>query len=123
MEADDRFIPSLVLNDEAIEINMTLGELKQELKNGAKFVYFEYCISILIMTFRRPTKIYFIKAYEGTVGKSFGSTLVSLLFGWWGIPWGPIYTIGSLYTNFSGGKNITEDITDLYADLKFYQLS
>jgi hypothetical protein len=31
--------------------------------------------------------------------------LTSLL-GWWGIPWGPIYSIQSLVTNFRGGKQV-----------------
>jgi hypothetical protein len=62
------------------------------------------------MTFKRPTDVYFIRAGEGTVGKSIGFTLVSLVVGWWGIPWGPIYTIGSLFTNLSGGKNVTNEV-------------
>jgi hypothetical protein len=28
--------------------------------------------------------------------------------GWWGFPWGPIYTIGTFITNFGGGKDVTE---------------
>ncbi|HIP13615.1 MAG TPA: hypothetical protein EYG73_12980 [Arcobacter sp.] len=92
---------------------MSLEELNQELQNGGKFVMFEYCISILIMTFKRPTKIYFIKAGEGTFGKSFGFTLTSLVLGWWGFPWGPIYTIGSIFTNTTGGKDVTNEVVDL----------
>jgi hypothetical protein len=90
--------------------NMSVDELNHELQRGGKFVIFEYCISIIIMTFKRPTDVYFIRAGEGTVGKSIGFTLVSLVVGWWGIPWGPIYTIGSLFTNLSGGKNVTNEV-------------
>jgi hypothetical protein len=63
-----------------------------------------------VLTFKRPTDIYFIKAGKGSAGKSIGYTIVSLLFGWWGIPWGPIYTIGSLVTNLKGGHNVTNDV-------------
>ena len=90
--------------------NMSVDELNQELERGGKFVVFEYCISIVIMTFKRPTNIYFIKAGEGTSGKSIGFTVTSLMAGWWGIPWGPIYTIGSLVTNIKGGKDITNEV-------------
>ena len=90
--------------------NMSVDELNQELERGGKFVVFEYCISIVIMTFKRPTNIYFIKAGEGTGGKSIGFTVTSLMAGWWGIPWGPIYTIGSLVTNIKGGKDITNEV-------------
>ena len=89
---------------------MSVEELNQEIQRGGKFVIFQYCISILVMTFKRPSEIYFIKGGEGTTGKSIGYTLTSLALGWWGIPWGPIYTIGSLVTNLGGGKDVTNEV-------------
>lgn len=89
---------------------LTNENLAQELGNGAKFVIFEYTISIIVMTFRRSSDIYFIKAGESTVKYSIGFTILTLILGWWGFPWGPIYTIGSLITNFSGGKDITQEV-------------
>jgi hypothetical protein len=90
--------------------NMGTSELNFELQRGAKFVFFEYCVSIVIMTFKRPSPIYFIKSGESVIGKSLGFTTISLLFGWWGIPWGPIYTVSSVVTNLRGGKDITKEI-------------
>lgn len=89
---------------------LTVEEINHELQNGAKFVIFQYCISVIILTFKRPSDIYFIKSNESVIKHSIGFTLLSLLFGWWGIPWGPIYTIGSLHTNFSGGKDVTTEV-------------
>lgn len=89
---------------------LTSEEIIRELKNGAKFVVFKYCISIVIMTFRRSSDIYFIRTDESTVKHSIGFTLLTFFLGWWGIPWGPIYTIGSLYTNLTGGDDVTEDV-------------
>lgn len=89
---------------------LTEDQLNFELSNGAKFVVFEYCISIIVMTFKRGSDIYFIKAGESTVKYSIGFTLLTFILGWWGFPWGPIYTIGSLYTNMTGGKDVTGDI-------------
>lgn len=88
----------------------TADELNFELQRGARFVYFEYCLSALVVTLKRSSDIYFIRQGEGTLGKSLPYTLLSLLFGWWGIPWGPIYTIGSLITNFRGGKDVTLEV-------------
>lgn len=85
-------------------------ELIKELNRGGKFVIFEYCISIIIMTFKQPSDIYFIKSGQGTFKISISYTLASLLLGWWGLPWGPIYTIESLVTNFRGGKNVTNEV-------------
>ena len=84
--------------------------LAEELQRGARFVIYQYCISILILTFRRPSDIYFVRAGESAVSKGLGFSLVSLFLGWWGIPWGPIYTIGSFITNFRGGKDVTQEV-------------
>ena len=85
-------------------------DLARELDRGGRFVMYEYCISILIMTFKRPSDIYFIPGGESSMSKGLVFTLLSLLLGWWGIPWGPIYTIASVVTNFSGGKDVTNEV-------------
>jgi hypothetical protein len=89
---------------------LSASDLTNELRNGGKFVVFQYCVSIIVMTFRRGSDIYFIKAGESTVKHSIAYTIITLLFGWWGIPWGPIYSIGSLYSNLSGGKDVTQEV-------------
>ncbi len=90
--------------------NLSPQQLEQEIARGGKFVVFEYCISLLIVTFKRSTDVYFIRAGESTFSKSFTYTLLSAVVGWWGFPWGPIYTIAALHTNLSGGKNVTMEI-------------
>jgi len=40
-------------------------------------------------------------------------SLFSVVFGWWGIPYGPIYTVMALITNFGGGKDVTRDVRAL----------
>jgi len=89
---------------------MTTAELNAELQRGAKFVLYQYCISVVVMTFKRGTDVYFIKSDENAVTKGLGWTFLTLFLGWWGIPWGPIYTVGSLITNFDGGKDVTSEI-------------
>jgi hypothetical protein len=86
------------------------GELQQELQQGGKFVMYQYCISILILTFQRSSNIYFIRHEENAVVKGLPFTLLSLILGWWGIPWGPIYTVQSIWVNFKGGRDITTDV-------------
>jgi hypothetical protein len=85
--------------------------LRFEIQRGAKLVCYQYCVSILVMTFRRSTDIYYIPVGESAVSKGFPWILLSLVAGWWGIPWGPIFTIQSLVTNFKGGKDITANFT------------
>ena len=81
-----------------------------ELERGAKFVLYKYAISIVILTFQRPSDIYFVRSGESRFAKGLGYTIISLVFGWWGIPWGPIYTIAALVTNLGGGKDVTAEV-------------
>ena len=90
--------------------NITGSELRRELSKGAKFVTYQFCISVLIFTFKRSSDIYFIRAGENAIEQGVGFTLISLLFGWWGIPWGPIYTLQALTTNIKGGKDVTQEV-------------
>ncbi|HVX51447.1 MAG TPA: hypothetical protein VHB48_14880 [Chitinophagaceae bacterium] len=89
---------------------LTVDQVKDEIANGGKFVYFQYTVSIVVMTFRRSSDIYFIKSDEKAVAKGLPYTLMSFFLGWWGIPWGPVYTIQSLSTNLGGGKDVTAQI-------------
>lgn len=89
---------------------MKNGELDFEIQRGGKFVLFQYCISIVVLTFRRPSDIYFLRQGESAATKGLPFTLLSLVAGWWGIPWGPIYTIQSVYNNSRGGKDVTQAV-------------
>lgn len=89
---------------------LTVEQVHRELQRGGKFVLFEYCISVIILTFKRPSDIYFIRAGESAAMKSLQFTLLSLVAGWWGFPWGPIYTISSVVTNLGGGRDVTSDV-------------
>lgn len=89
----------------------TPQQLQFEIQRGAKLVCYQYAISILVMSFRRSSDVYFIPAGESGVSKSLPWTLVSLVAGWWGIPWGPIFTIQSLVTNLRGGKDVTAELS------------
>lgn len=89
---------------------LTNEQINTELAQGAKFVAYQYTISIIVMTFKRSSDVYFIRAGENATVKGLPYTFLSLILGWWGIPWGPVYTIGSLVSNLSGGKDVTQEI-------------
>lgn len=89
---------------------LSLNDINEEVQQGAKFVSYTYCISIILMTFKRPSDIFFIKSGESAIAKGLPYTFLSLLLGWWGIPWGPIYTLAALFSNTGGGKDITPEV-------------
>jgi hypothetical protein len=89
---------------------MSTEQLGFEVQRGGKFVFYYYCVSLVFVTFRRPSPIYFIRSGESTTGKGLPWILVTVLLGWWGIPWGPIRSIQSLVVNLKGGKDVTAEI-------------
>lgn len=89
---------------------MSPHELAAELDRGGKVVYFLYTISILIMTFKRPSRYVLIRAGESAAAKSLPYTALTLVAGWWGIPWGPIYSIMALAKNLGGGEDVTASL-------------
>ena len=92
---------------------LSANDLQQQVTDGGRFVYFAYTISLIIITFRDVSGVYLIRSGESTVGKSFLFTIVSFLIGWWGIPWGPKYTMQALRTNLRGGKDVTSEVMDV----------
>lgn len=89
---------------------MSGEDVQRELERGARFLTFSYCISVLIMTFRRESDIFFVRAGEGTFMKSLPYTALSMVVGWWGFPWGLIYTPMAIITNLGGGRNVTDEV-------------
>lgn len=89
---------------------MTAQQITDEIGNGGKFVIYRYCISVIILSFRRSSDVYFIPAGKNSTVKGLEWTLLTFFLGWWGIPWGPIWSISCLSTNLSGGKDVTKEI-------------
>lgn len=94
---------------------LSADQIRFEVQRGGRFVLFQYCVSILVITFKRPSSVYFIRAGESPVAKGFSFTLLTLVAGWWGVPWGPIYSVQSIYRNLSGGKDVTKEITAAFS--------
>jgi hypothetical protein len=95
---------------EGIE-GMSPDQIRFEVQRGAKFVFFYYSVSVLVMSFRRASPVYFIAAGENALAKGLAWTLLTVVAGWWGIPWGPIYTVQSLAVNLKGGKDVTAEFS------------
>jgi hypothetical protein len=87
---------------------LTNEQILQEIQNGAKFVTFPYCISVIIISFRRSSDVHFIRSGENAVVKSLPWLFISFFLGWWGFPWGIIWTPVYIFNNLSGGKNVTD---------------
>jgi hypothetical protein len=91
--------------------NLTVEELEADLAAGGRFVFYEYCISFVILTLRCPTRIRYLRSGEFGVLPGLPWVLLSLLLGWWGLPWGIIYTPLTMFTNLCGGQDVTDQVS------------
>ncbi|MEI2739442.1 MAG: hypothetical protein V9F01_11710 [Chitinophagaceae bacterium] len=89
---------------------LSAEDLQLEVSNGGKFVHYPFTVSLVVVTFKRTSGVYLVRGNENVVKKGLPYTIISVLFGWWGIPFGPKYTLESIRTNMKGGKNVTDEV-------------
>jgi len=88
---------------------LTVRDVSNEIQLGGRFVVFEYIVSIILVSFKRTSDVYFIKASESSLSKGWPYLLMTFLLGWWSIH-GFFWTIGALFTNFNGGHDVTMEV-------------
>ncbi|MDF3058697.1 MAG: hypothetical protein K0R17_2912 [Rariglobus sp.] len=87
-------------------------EIALKLTEGYRLVSYEYCLSFIVVTLKRPTSIYLVTPKDSDFGNRALFSSLSFFIGWWGIPWGPIYTVSTIYRNLSGGHDHSKALID-----------
>ena len=77
---------------------------------GARLVRFEFCISLLLFTLRRQSPVYLTESWQERYLRGLGYSLLALILGPWGVPWGPIWTPWAVWVNLTGGVDETDTI-------------
>ncbi len=77
----------------------------EEINKYTELTRYYYCGSFLAITLKRATSFYVTGSSQATFCK-FAYTTVTFFAGWWGIPWGIVYTFQAL------GVNLFSDGTD-----------
>jgi predicted PurR-regulated permease PerM len=108
------FLAFLVENEERLKAGTSVEYGGRAISSGTEVTQFYACVSFLILTTKIPSR-FFIRGSHNTAGIGLIYSLVTLVFGWWGVPWGPIYTIQSLYKNMRGGEKrpISQLLTEI----------
>jgi len=94
---------------------MTVGDMRAEVRQGARFVAFEYVLSFVV-TRRRTSPVFFVRPGERTFFKSLPYNLLTLVTGWWSFPFGPANTIGAVKDNLQGGLDVTQQVIEQILD-------
>ena len=86
-----------------------IKQIQDEISQGGKFVQYTWCVSLLVVTYRYHSPVYFLRKNQTAFGKGLPFTIITLMLGWWSIPYGPFYTLASVYRNVAG-KCVTEAV-------------
>ncbi|MCK6552073.1 hypothetical protein L6R52_39945 [Myxococcota bacterium] len=89
---------------------LSLREIDLEVQSGARFVVFTYCVSALVVSTRQRSHVYFLRPGDEIPRERFTCSLISFFLGWWGIPFGLIWTPLSIIENMRGGRDITQEV-------------
>jgi hypothetical protein len=92
------------------DLNISIIQLKKLVAQWGKFKQYKYCISVILMTFKRWTDIYFIPPWKSGFSVAILPTLWTLLLGWRGFPRWPIYSLECIFSNLFGGKDLTTGV-------------
>ena len=86
-----------------------------------RYIVFRNVMSFLIVTLRNPVQGIYCSACARQAALK--STLFSSLAGWWGVPWGPVFTVVEGLRNAAGGDALeqNEDRLLLHNAIAFMQ--
>jgi hypothetical protein len=89
----------------------TFEEIIEAKNDGGSFVTYQWIIPLpLFYPVRRLSKVYFIPKGGNKAKYAKKYNMISLIIGWWGLPWGPIFVNRSLSLNKKGGVDVTDDV-------------
>ncbi|MBI5372237.1 MAG: hypothetical protein HZA79_09475 [Sphingobacteriales bacterium] len=94
---------------------LSAHDIMQEAEQGARFVYFTYTISLVVVTFKRTSDVFLVRKGESRLKRKWPYILITVLFGCWGIPFGPKYSLQAIRTNIRGGKDVTDEVVSTVA--------
>jgi hypothetical protein len=101
----------------------TAEELQKEADRGSKFVYYPYVISLILGSVRRNSGIYLVRKGENAAKKAIPYIILSSLFGWWAIPFGPKHAWKAIRTNWKGGTDVSDEVTATVAGILLFRES
>lgn len=86
----------------------TYSSVVDQVMDGNRYVTIPFVVSIVIMSFQRQMGgVHVVGNGSFPTGPLVGASLITVLFGWWGIPFGIIFSFVSCFHLFKGGRDVT----------------
>ena len=71
---------------------------------------YEVCASAIVATFHFRTATYLTDSWQTRYLYGLSYSLLTLALGPWGVPWGPVLTVRSIWANLRGGVDMTAHV-------------
>ena len=85
------------------------GSLVEAVLAGHRYYAVPFVFSLAVITFRRTMGgVHEVSDGKWPVLPIAGATLITSVVGWWGFPWGIVYSIAALIRLWNGGKDLTK---------------
>jgi len=105
----DKLLTWIFTNADTIETGTAFYK-NEPVHKKTRLVQHKICISFLLFTAKIDTRLTISGSISSTLTNIF-CTLFTLGFGWWGIPWGPVYTFTSIRHNLDRSSyNLVGDL-------------
>lgn len=110
MQKKSRPIPELLTSVTDAGRPLAEVETARRLRAGWRCVRFASCASFLLATVCRESGVYLTRTWRSRLFHSLGHSAVALTLGPWGVPWGPVETVRAIWTNLTGGVDVTAEV-------------
>ena len=77
-------------------------------EDGPRRVRYVLVASLVAVTLHWPSRVHETVDDRARLLRGLPYTLFNLLFGWWGLPWGPVRTLQAVAVNLAGGLTEAE---------------
>lgn len=89
---------------------MSNAELRDYVQKGWRCVRYLWCTSNVIHTVERKSRVHLTENWQDRYLRGLGYSFLSLALGPWGVPWGLWRTAESIWTNLTGGLDVTDEM-------------
>ena len=105
VQEDARFKKWLIANAERIRNNDAVLFRNQRIHMDTELIRHHIVFSAIVISFRTHTR-WLIKGREPRMKQALGASLYTMLYGWWGFPFGIYWTIVALVKNAKGSTTV-----------------
>jgi hypothetical protein len=93
---------------------MSGEDILLQVEQGARFVRYSYATSIVIMSFRRESPLYFVSGRLSGMKHALPFLSYNPFRRLVGRPVGSIFTVQALARNLAGGRDVTDEIVNAF---------